>query len=145
MFYRRPYWNVWSISLMVFAIWNALYVWVFDGVKDQSFLLGDDATVALVTGGFGLIGLWLGQAQKFASGGPVQGRSLMPNLLFCMGIATVVTLEIVGMAAYAVSHGMIDLKGVIIGTILASVFGVCNMMLGLGTGLVEEDEDTGKK
>ena len=138
LLYRRPYWNVWSILVMVFVVWHATYAWVFDGVRDGAFLLGDDATVALITGAGGLAGLLIGIGQKFGANGPVQGRSLMPNLLFCMGLATIIALEVIGLAAFAVAAELIDLKGVVIGTILALVFGLISSMVGVAAGLVEE-------
>ena len=140
LLYRRPYWNVWAISMMAFVVWHAVYAWVFDGVRDQTMLFGDDASVAAVTGGLGFAGLLLGMGQRFASGAVVAGRALMPNLLFCVGIATIVALEIVTLAAYAFANGYVDLKGVVIGTVIAGIFTIINVMMGLATGLVEEPE-----
>ena len=137
LLYRRPYWNLWSIVIYVFLGWHAAYAWVWEGMASKVFQLGDDATVALLTGGFGVIGYLVGMAAKFTQSGPVQGSALMPNLLFCMGAATVMLLEIVALAAFGISMG-IELKGVVIGMILASLFGILQSMLAVGGNLIEE-------
>ena len=138
MFGRKPYLNLWIILGLVFLIWHATYAWIFAGVEDGALHLGDDATVALLTGVFTLVGALITVGNKFVPSTPSTDRPIYPNLLFCAGIATIMTLEVVALAARAFTLGQIDLKGVVIGMVLSGIFGVMGALVGLGSSLVEE-------
>ena len=141
--YRKPYWNFLLTLAMMFVGWHALYIWVYTGLMNEQFLLGDDASVALLTGFFGVAGLLLGASKTLAEGGnegPVKGRGLLPNYLFVMGLVTIMTAEVITMSSHAFYHGFIDLKGVVIGMVIGGVFGILMNMVTTAVLLIKDEK-----
>ena len=137
-FFGRIRWNVAGIAIMVFVIWHALYLWILNGIVEGNFKFGDDATVGLLTVFGSVTGLLMTVSKKFAADSGT-GNHLRPNLLFLLSIVTVMTLEILTMAAKAVSMGALDLKGVVIGVTITIVAAVMTGMLGVMTTLLDDE------
>lgn len=141
LLHRWPFVNAWAISLGVFGLWHILYAWLYNAIMSEGGTanLGDDLSMAIIVGAFGIVGTLLGLAQKFVV--RVEGTRILPNLLWFVGWGLFITAEVMWLVSDAYMAGKIEMKAVVIGFAVAGFFAIMQTALSLVAGLIKEKDD----
>jgi len=136
IFHRKPEFNAWIILGLVTVAWFGIDAWIISEMEAGKFLLGDDATTAHLTGTFMLAGMLMGMAGKLVRGSANVNALLMPNLLFVVGGVVLYIYQVIQLVVIGMSLG-IELKAVVVGLVLSSLFSLLGGLVTVAAQLME--------
>lgn len=136
IFHRRPELNAWIILGLITVAWFGIDAWVVSEMAAKTFVLGDDATTAHLTGTFMLAGILMGMAGKLVRGSTNVNALLMPNLLFVVGGVILYIYQVVQFVVLGMSLG-IELKAIVVGLVLSSIYTLLGGLAAVAAQLME--------